>query len=31
VQRWVVSPGLTGAFSAARPVPEDARAEPSTT
>ena len=31
VQRLVVSPGLTGAFSTARPVPEDSRAEPSST
>jgi osmoprotectant transport system permease protein len=31
VQRWAVSPGLTGAFSTARPVPEDSRAAPSTT
>jgi osmoprotectant transport system permease protein len=31
VQRWAVSPGLTGAYSTARPVPEDSRAEPSPT
>ena len=31
VQLLVVSPGLTGAFSTARPVPEDSRAEPSST